>query len=413
MEQVISREKLFQKIDSYKDELIYLEEKFTSIPALSPGTGGKGEWEKAQFLKSYMEKIGYDSMEEINAPDPMAQNGVRPSLIYRYKGHKSDKTIWIMTHLDIVDPGERNLWNSDPYKIKVEGNKIYGRGVEDNQQGLISSILAIKALREEGITPEYDIALLFIADEETGSQYGIQYILETKPEIFKKEDLIIIPDGGNQDGTMIEVAEKSILWVKFTTIGKQAHGSRPDSGINAHNAAAHLIVKLNELYKIYDYNDPVFEPSKSTFEATKKEDNVPNVNSIPGKDVFYIDCRILPNYDVDEVIKTINKMVQEIEEQFKVKINAEFPQNVQAAPATSVDAPVVKAMYEAVKDVYKVEAKPMGIGGGTVAAHIRRLNLPSIVWSKSDETAHQPNEYCIMENVLGDAKVFTHIFLQK
>jgi succinyl-diaminopimelate desuccinylase len=55
----------------------------------------------------------------------------------------------------------------------------------------------------------------------------------------------------------------------------------------------------------------------------------------------------------------------------------------------------------------------MGIGGGTVAAIFRREEFEAACWSRLDETAHQPNEYCIIDNMVNDAKVFAHIFLQE
>ncbi len=85
----------------------------------------------------------------------------------------------------------------------------------------------------------------------------------------------------------------------------------------------------------------------------------------------------------------------------------------QAAPATSVDAPVVKALKSAIGEVYNIEAKAMGIGGGTVAAIFRRAGLDVAVWSTIDDTAHQPNEYCVIANLLNDAKVFGHVCLQE
>jgi len=413
MEGTISMEKIMKRIDSYREELVELQRKLTAIPALGPTNGGQGEFEKAQYLKSYLSGIGFDEIVDYDAPDPSVSCGFRPNFSARIKGHNKGKTIWVMSHLDIVPEGEDKLWDSKPYVIRVDGDKIYGRGVEDNQQGICSSLFAVKALKDEGLTPEYDVALLFVADEETGSKLGIQHILKVDKDIFKKEDIILIPDGGNEDGTMIEVAEKSIVWTKFTTLGKQTHGSRPESGINAHKAAAHLIVKLNSLYQLFPEKDPVFEPPISTFEPTKKEANVPNTNTIPGEDVFYLDSRVLPLYKLEDVLKEMDRMCRETEKEFGVKISYEFPQKEQAAPATPVDAPVVKILQKALKEVYNVEGKPMGIGGGTVAAYIRRVGVPAVVWSRTDETAHQPNECCKISNILGDAKVFAHIFLQK
>jgi succinyl-diaminopimelate desuccinylase len=315
--------------------------------------------------------------------------------------------------MDIVPPGELSLWESDPYTVRIADGRLYGRGVEDNQQGLVATLIAIKALREVGIAPIYDIGLALVADEETGNKYGLRYVLDNRKDLFRTQDIIIVPDSGNEDGTMVEVAEKSILWVEFRTIGKQCHGSRPAKGINAHKAAANLIVKLDALYKKFDLSDPVFAPPISTFEPTKKENNVPNINTIPGDDVIYFDCRILPQYTVDEVISSIKKNVEEVEKEFGVKVEISFPQREEAAPPTPTDAPVVKAISQALAEMRNIKAVPMGIGGGTVAALFRRAGFYAAVWETIDKTAHQPNEYCILDNLIADAKVFAHIFMQE
>ena len=106
-------------------------------------------------------------------------------------------------------------------------------------------------------------------------------------------------------------------------------------------------------------------------------------------------------------------MAGEIEKEFGVTITLSSEQREEAAPATPTDAPVVIALAAAIKAVYGVEAKPMGIGGGTVAAFFRRKGFHVVVWSKIDELAHQPNEYTHIDNMVGDAKVFAHLFMQK
>ena len=89
------------------------------------------------------------------------------------------------------------------------------------------------------------------------------------------------------------------------------------------------------------------------------------------------------------------------------------PQREEAAPATPADAPVVTALAASIKDVYGIEANAMGIGGGTVAAFFRRSGFNAVVWSKIDELAHQPNEYTVIDNMVGDSKVMANLFLQK
>ncbi len=399
-------------IDSHNSEAVQLMKNLISIKALSPLNNGDGEVEKAEFIKDYLKAIGIKNIEEYPASDPKVKGGLRPNLIARLNG-KSDKTIWILTHMDVVPEGDLSKWDSNPFEAVVKDGKIFGRGTEDNHQGLVSSIIAAKAFLETNTIPEHNIALLFVADEETGSKYGLQYLVDNHGEMFSENDIYIVPDAGEADGAMIEVAEKSILWVKFKTIGKQVHASLPDKGINAFRAASNLVVALDELHVLYSGKNNVFDPPVSTFEPTRKDANVPNINTIPGEDIFYLDCRILPRYKLGNVIKDIDKICKIIENKFGVKIIYSFEQEEQAAPATSAESPVVRALKAAIKDVMKIEARPLGIGGGTVAAIFRRLGLDVAVWSTIDDVAHQPNEYCHIENIINDAKVFAHICLQK
>ena len=408
-----------EKIDSYWDESIEFQRRITSIPALAPESGGDGEKEKADFLRGWIDgHLKPDTIDDYPAPDKRVSSGYRPNMIATFNGQSSERTIWIMTHMDVVPPGDLSKWSDDPWQVQVEKDtkgrtKLIGRGTEDNQQGLTSSVFAVKALRDLDVVLQYDVGLIFVADEETGNGYGIKHILDNHRSRFRKSDLLIIPDAGNAKGTMVEVAEKSILWLEFKTMGKQCHASEPELGRNAHRAASFLVTRLNTLYGKFRKRNPVFAPPISTFEPTKREANVPNVNTIPGDDVFYLDCRILPEYKISEVIKVIRRFVREVEKQFKVKIKITPVHQDQAAPPTSPDAPVVKAIESAMRDLRRTRTRPMGIGGGTVAAFFRRVGIPAAVWSTMDDMAHAPDEYCIVENMLDDAKVFAHVFLQK
>jgi succinyl-diaminopimelate desuccinylase len=329
-----------------------------------------------------------------------------------------------MSHLDVVPPGEASLWKSDPWKVIIAeggkrsdgsplGKRLIGRGVEDNQQGLVSSVLAALALVRAKTVPARTVKLLFAADEENGSVYGVDWLIKNRPGLFRKNDMILIPDGGDAQGVSIEVAEKNLVWLKFNTKGAQAHGSRPDQGINAHLAGADLVVRLHYgLTQKFADRDPLFDPPYSTFEPTKKEANVPNFNTIPGDDVFCYDMRILPRYPIKTVLAEVDRIKAEIEAEYKVTISYSTGQANESKP-TSPDAPVVKLLAKTVEEVYGVKTKTVGIGGGTVGAFLRNEGIDSAVWCRIDETAHQPNEYAIMENILGDAKVMALLMVSE
>ena len=406
-------ERIRKRIEGYEPDMIRLQAGLTAIPALAPENGGDGEMKKAAFLVEALREMGFPAPEFCNAPDDRVSDGARPNVAVRVPGRRADRTVWVMTHTDVVPPGEMRLWEHDPYECRVRDGRVYGRGTEDNQQDLVASVFALKAFLDEGIVPESTAGILLAADEETGSGYGLDYVLENRRDWFRRDDLIVVPDAGNEEGSMIEVAEKSVLWLRVQVSGKQCHASRPALGKNAFRAASHLVVRLDGLAGVFDARDPLYDPPESTFEPTKKEANVPNVNTIPGEDVFFLDCRILPLYPVDDVLKTIRGMADGIGKTFGVAIDLSPVQKYDAPPATAHDAPVVRALEEAIRDVYGIRAQPRGVGGGTVAAVFRKYGYSAAVWSRYCHMAHQPNEYCLIENMVGNAKVYAHLFLQK
>ena len=397
-------------IENNKEKAIELERLLTSIPALAPESGGEGELKKCEALEAWLKQNGISDLERFDAIDERVESKIRPNLVATIKGKDSKKSLWIMSHLDVVPAGELSLWHSEPFKVTEKDGKLFGRGVEDDQQGIVCSIMAALALKNCKITPEYTVKLLFVADEEVGSTYGIQHLLKNY-SIFGKNDLIIIPDGGDKNGETIEIPEKNILWLKFKIIGKQAHGSTPDNGKNAHLAGCELALKINELESILSERDNLFDPPRSTLQPTKKESNVPNVNTIPGEDIFYMDCRILPCYSLDFVREEIKKRIATVEKKHGVKIEFTEEQACES-PATPQNAEVVKVLSEALKRVLGLNAKLIGIGGGTVGAYLRKAGFNAVVWSKQDETMHQPDEYCIIQNLIDEAKVLASVMVK-
>ena len=327
-----------------RGRMIDLQKKLAACQALAPESGGDGEFEKCLLLEKELAALGLPSGERFDAPDSRVSAGFRPNLVVTIPGRRSE-AVWIMTHLDVVPPGDLSKWDSNPWTVVEKDGKLFGRGVEDNQQGLVSSVFAALAFVENGIVPDYTIKLLFVADEEVGSTYGIRFLLEHH-RLFGAEDLILIPDGGDPAGDAMEIAEKNILWLRITTRGVQTHASRPDQGVNAHLAGCALALELNALEQHFNARDTLFEPDRSTIQPTRKEANVPNVNTIPGEDVFYLDCRILPRYSGRRARRDFAQ--QSASRRYRVSISWRIDQQIESK-ATPKDAPVVLALARAIE----------------------------------------------------------------
>ncbi|THB63734.1 MAG: M20 family metallo-hydrolase [Desulfovibrio sp.] len=404
-------DQVFAFLDKQRDLVIDLQKHLVAIPALGPDNDGDGEQAKAEWLKGRMQDMGFPRLENIDAPDTRVSAGFRPNIAGIIPGKDTSRTLWVIAHTDVVPSGDLELWDSDPWTLRVEDDVMYGRGVEDNHQGIVSGLLVAQALLDLNITPPINYGALMVADEETASLYGLDYVVAHRADLFSKDDIIVVPDFGVADSSLVEIAEKQMLWLKVSVKGKQCHASTPGQGVNSLVAASAFVVKLRELYAKFNQQDELFDPPTSTFEPTKKEANVPNVNTIPGLDVFYVDCRVLADYDLDAVLAEVKAMGEAIETEYNVRVEYDIVQRGEAAPNTAPDSEVVTRLAKGIKAVYNVEAKPAGVGGGTVAAFLRKRGYPTAVWATCVHNAHQPNESSLISTQIGDAKVLAHMLL--
>ena len=363
---------IFSEIERQKNRMAQALMEIIRIPAIAPENLGEGELRKAEKLTQMLEGIGFDKIERFDAEDERVPSKKRPNVIAYYYGENKAEKLWIITHLDVVPPGEDSLWTiTKPFEPTIKEGRVYGRGSEDNGQSMIASILAIEALKNLGIRPKRTVALAFVADEEQGSRYGIQHLI--KQGIFNKDDLIVVSDGGNENGSFIEIAEKSALWFRVRTIGRQVHASRPDKGLNAHRIGMEYALALDKmLHEKYSLKDEYFDPPGSTFEPTKKDKNVDAVNIVPGEDITYFDCRVLPNYDIEETLNGIHGLAEEFEKKTGATIKIEVSQKSVAPKPTDANSKIVTMLKEAIKQVRKLEPKVGGIGGGTCAAFLEK-----------------------------------------
>ena len=399
-------DKILQAAESLRGSMVDTLIHLCRIPAISPHNGGTGEEAKLQALKSIIESMNLKgaTLRIERVDDPASPTGSRPSLFLEYPGKKS-RRLCILSHIDIVPEGDRSLWTIDPFDPVVKGTRIYGRGVSDNGTCLVSSLFALKALDDLGVTPEYSVLLAFVADEEMGSNFGLIPLLER--DIFRADDLVVVPDSGNDAGDFVEIAEKAMWRLAFTVTGKQVHASLPHTGLNACRVANMLAYEVDEaLHKAFTQRDDTFDPPFSTFEPTRRAANVPAVNIIPGRERFEFDCRVLPSVSLDDAFNVVEKVRADVEARTGAKIELAVDRN-DSAPSTSPDAEVCRLLVKSVREVLGVDPVTGGVGGGTFAAYFRRKGIPAVVWSQEcDGVAHQPDEYTETAYLVNNAKVF-------
>lgn len=398
-------QKLKSDIDGDSQVIQDLFVRMLRIKAVNARMGGPGEAERADFLENFLKGEGFE-VSRVDVKDD--ESRLRPNLSAKIEGKDGSRTLWLISHMDTVPEGSLELWHSDPFEPVVKDGKIFARGAEDNGQALVSSLFALRELKKLGVPLPFNVGVWLVADEEFGSNYGIKYLIAHNH--FRAKDLIIVPDAGTPKGTNIEIAEKGVLWFKVTTKGKQVHASLPRHGLNAKRIGMNLAIEIDRsLQRRYIARDSLFDDPLSTFEPTKAEANVPNINTIPGVDVFYFDCRVLPRYSLEKVIADVKVMVRKCEKTHKAHISFDIVEKEAAGPATPTKSEVAALLAQAVRSVAGVRPRFVGIGGQTVGNLFRREGIPTAVWSTVEDVPHEPNEFSWIKNLMNDTKVFAAI----
>ena len=400
-----SLEETLEIVESSYDDMVETMIGMISIPALAPVNGGDGESRKADYLQERL--VGFDSVRRIDVPDDVDLSVIRSNILAVRNGREKG-TVWVMAHMDVVPAGDPGLWDNPPYEPVYRDGRVYGRGTEDNGQSIISAMFSSRAVLDQELQG-MSLGVAYVADEETTSMKGIRHLLDLG--VFSKDDIIIVPDWGSPGGTLVEVAEKSVLWLRVSVEGKTCHGSSPQSGLNAYRVSTYLLADLlDRLPERFPARDGMFRPPESTFEPTKRPATVENVNTIPGHDEFCMDMRILPVYPVDEILDFVRAVASEHAERTGAGISVEIVQCEPAGRKSSTDTVGFNALCDAVESVTGNRPEAVGVGGGTCANFFRLDGFDAYVWQCGGGTLHAPNEYVEMSNLMTDAKVFATLF---
>ncbi|MCK5593720.1 MAG: M20/M25/M40 family metallo-hydrolase [Candidatus Aenigmarchaeota archaeon] len=418
-----------------------------AVPAMAPSfEGGEGELERSQVIGKILKKSNvFDSIKHYDVIQSTETGDiVRPNLVAMVNGVDSTlPTTWIITHMDEVPTGNLKLWYSNPRKLTLaieedfgfqtvsiddldkyigtsEFDKlvVIGRSVDDDVKPGVGAVYALKALKAKGIVPNGNIGLVFVSDEETGgSEYGIRHLAE-KIRLFKPEDLIIVPDDGNETGDVIEIAEKSRLVIKVTTEGKQGHSANGyDDSKNASEVASRYQIEFVDWFREkYKARNKLFEPSYSTIQPTQRHIESGSANTVPGVDISFIDMRLLPKYNIDDVLDYAKNLADKYQDQSEIKMIIENPVHTLAPPETSSKCEVVTKLIDAIQAVRGVKPKMIGIGGETCANHLRKIKIQGkylnvAVYCSITGTEHKINERAKLAHILYDTKVFAHMFM--
>lgn len=323
-----------------------------------------------------------------------ARIDARENIILHY-GADNGPRVLIPCHSDVVPPGDG--WNTDPFRLQVEGDLVRGRGVMDDKGPLVASLLALKTVKQAGIEISGDVQVGALADEEAmaadGTDYGLIYMLENG---LIKADYAIVPDiGGNMED--IDIAEKGIVNFEIRAVGKQAHGSTPEKGINAIDNMAEYLVRL----KKHEFE---YAPHPLLGNYTLNVGEIRGgaaANIVAGECKATIDMRLLPDQSVEAVKAELIELAEGLEAEFEIEVKMNLkPHEI------SADSKLITSVGDAAEHVRGKRPQTMGLGGGTYAKFLNHRGIEAVGFSPGDKGAmHMADEYASISEHLEFAHV--------
>jgi acetylornithine deacetylase/succinyl-diaminopimelate desuccinylase-like protein len=362
----------------------------------------------AEYLASVLKNNGIEA-EVI----PTGEKN-RACVYARLRGTGKKKAVVLLNHIDVV-PAEAKDWRYPPFGGEIHDGELWGRGSQDMKGMGIAELEAMLLLKRDGTKLDRDIIFLGTPDEEVGGDHGARWVKEHHPEIVKDAEFLLNEGAGidvDAKGKPIywgvDVAEKSLLWLKVTATGDAGHASMPlsDSAPNrlvrALNRLVNAPVKLTILPVVQQYFTDIADLAppelRSAYKNLSTASQDPQqvellmkdkkkaamlrntvsltvmksgykTNVIPAEAYAELDCRLLPDVKPDDFIAEIKTLLAD------PKLDISILSREYAEPS-----PVKTELFQAIKDVAATEIPavpvvPTVVGWFTDTHWFRELGL--------------------------------------
>jgi succinyl-diaminopimelate desuccinylase len=298
--------------------------------------------------------------------------------------------VLVPLHFDTVPAGDG--WATDAFEPVVRDGRLFGRGVKDDKGPLAAMMLVARYFVEHPKELPGSLLLVGAADEETGSDLGVRYLLA---ECGLQADVAIVPDAG-YGLREIDVGEKGVLFLKVRAVGKQAHGSEPERGVNA------LWPIIDFLNRIREWRPPatpsdLFTPPTLNLGAIHGG-SAPNM--VCGQAETLIDIRYLPGTDGEVLLEQLRKILREVESQAAgVRMDLEILSH-QLPTLIGQDHPVLAMLERRTEEVAGMRPIRIGQSGATVAKFLILSGIPAVGFGCGPEgVEHMANEWIDLDEL--------------
>lgn len=404
-----NKEQLHAKVLERKNELIQLVSDLIKINSENP----IGEQHTVtKFIQDYLSRAGIAT--EIVGPNPEY-----PCLLAKI-GTDDGFSIILNGHVDVVPAGDLKGWKFDPFGGEITETQIRGRGTSDMKAGVAGVLFTMMLLQESGAEMKGNIRLHIVSDEETGGQFGTEWLCKNGYADGGCACLVAEPTSFDN----IEIGQKGMLHTKLIAHGEPAHGSLGNyKGDNAIIKLSKVLIHINDLTRVPGH---FLDSQAKALENSKKiaagigipgVENVIDhltanvgiihggnkINMVPDCCECQIDMRLPVGIDHQEVEDAVHQLIRDSSVE---GVDAEF-EWLSNANYTDMDSEIVKYVHKNAEAIWGNEVLPAYQWASSDAKHYRDLGIPTIQYGPSNNAGiHSYNEDVDIEDVVHSAEIY-------
>jgi acetylornithine deacetylase len=318
---------------------------------------------------------------------------------WRPAGTADGRSLILNGHIDVVSPEPRELWSSDPFAARLDGEWMYGRGAGDMKAGLAAMVGAVRGLRRLGLRPRANVQLQSVVEEECTGNGALACVLDGRTA-----DAAIITEPTQE---AIWTAQVGVLWFQVRALGTPAHAGDAVDGANAIEASYRVIEALRGL-------EEELNVVKPPLYAAHPHPIYLNVGRIAGGDwpstvaaecVTHFRLATFPGDPIAGLKERVEATVAAIGDGSPLRFDVLYDGFQCEGYELEQDAPLVTAMADAAARVYG-QAPPMFASTATTDARQFRLygDTPAICFGPLAENEHGVDERVHLPSVTRTAQ---------
>jgi len=290
-------------VDAHFDEQVLFLQALVRVPTDTPPGDNAPHAELTADLLQAMGLPARACPVPADAVQRYGMQSITNLVVRRRYGDTPHPVIALNAHGDVVPPGEG--WTHDPYGGEVADGRLYGRAAAVSKSDFASYTFALRALEAAaaaGMPLRGGVDLLFTYDEEFGGELGPGWLLA---QGLTQPDLLIAAGFSYQ----VITAHNGCLQMAVTVHGTMAHAAIPDTGVDALQGTVAILNALYAQNRLYREVTSAVPGITHPYLNVGRIEGGTNTNVVPGKVVFKLDRRMIPEEDSAAVEAGIRRVI--------------------------------------------------------------------------------------------------------